>query len=272
MTKEPKIVSYGEILFDIIENVPHLGGAPLNLAVQLKRLGADSTIISAVGGDRLGDVVFAELERYGMSTKYVRRSDYPTGTVTVMLDAAKVPQYEFLDNCAYDHIDTDYDGTPDLFCYGTLSQRSEESRRTLRRLWGNLKTDFFYDVNLRQNFYSRELIQDSMLYADIVKINDDEFRVLAEMFAIPEDLGAFSARFNVGTIILTMGPDGCRVYSDGEIVYSPAVPVKVVSTVGSGDAFSAAFLYHYLKGENLRACADAGNALAAQVAGQQGAI
>ena len=272
MTSVPNIVSFGEILFDLIEGEPHLGGAPLNQAVQLKRLGADASIISAVGRDRLGDAVFSALEQYGMSSQYVRRCDYPTGTVSVTLDAEKVPRYDFLDNCAYDHISTEYRGKPDLFCYGTLSQRSEESRATLHRLWNELDTTFFYDVNLRQDFYSAERIRESMVRADIVKINDDEFRVLSELFAIPAEPSAMAACFGLDTLILTLGPDGCLVTSRGRTVHSSAVPVKVVSTVGSGDAFSAAFLFHYLKGEDLQLCADAGNALAARVAGQQGAI
>ncbi len=272
MTKVPVIVSFGEILFDVIDGEPHLGGAPLNLAVQLRRQGADASIISSVGRDRLGDAVFTALDSYGMSTEYVRRSEYPTGRVTVTLDEAKVPCYEFLNDCAYDHIETDYAGSPDLFCYGTLAQRSEGSRSTLRRLWDSLKTTFFYDVNLRQNFYSKELIRDSLLHADIVKINDEEFRVLCDLFDLPPEPAAMAERFGLEVLILTLGPDGCQVCSKGQMVHSPAVPVKVVSTVGSGDAFSAAFLFHYWKGEDLRACADAGNALAAKVAGQPGAI
>ena len=272
MAKIPVVVSFGEILFDVIEGEPHLGGAPLNLAVQLKRQGADASIISSVGSDRLGDAVFAALDQYGMSTAYVHRSDHPTGTVTVTLDAAKIPCYEFLNDCAYDHIETDYHGTPDLFCYGTLSQRSEVSRSTLHRLWESLETTFFYDVNLRQNFYSKELIRDSLLHADLVKINDEEFRVLSNLFDLPSDPAAMTERFGLEVLILTLGPDGCQVCSKGGMVSSPAVPVKVVSTVGAGDAFSAAFLYHYLNGDDLRVCADAGNALAAKVAGQAGAI
>ena len=272
MTKVPVIVSFGEILFDVIEGNPHLGGAPLNLAVQLKRQGADASIISSVGRDPLGDTVFSALEQYGMDTAYVHRSDYPTGSVTVTLDDAKVPCYKFLNDCAYDHIETDYSGNPDLFCYGTLSQRSEVSRSTLHRLWDSLQTRFFYDVNLRQDFYSKERIRESLLHADIVKINDEEFRVLCQLFDLPSEPSAMTDRFGLDVLILTMGPDGCRVSSKGRTVHSPAVPVKVVSTVGSGDAFSAAFLYHYLKGEDLPVCADAGNALAAKVAGQAGAI
>ena len=272
MKKIPVIVSFGEILFDVIDGEPHLGGAPLNLAVQLKRQGADASIISSVGRDALGDAVFAALEQFGMSAGHVRRSDYPTGTVTVTLDAAKVPHYDFLGDCAYDHIETDYRGTPDLFCYGTLSQRAEVSRATLHRLWDSLETTFFYDVNLRRNFYSKELILDSLLHADIVKINDEEFRVLCELFGLSPEPDAMTDRFGLDVLIQTLGPDGCEVCSKGRVVRSPAVPVKVVSTVGSGDAFSAAFLYHYLNGEDLRVCADAGNALAAEVAGRPGAI
>lgn len=272
--KHLRIFSFGEILFDVIEGTPYLGGAPLNLAAHLQKLGAESHIVSAVGRDKLGETVLAKLTELNLDSSMIAVLDkYPTGTVTVTLDERKIPAYSFGRDTAYDHIPMpELSGNADLFCFGTLAQRAAESRATLKKLRGQLKCPFFYDVNLRQDFYSREILEDSMNSADLIKLNDEEIVTLAKMFGLKPEPPEFSRRFNIGTVILTLGPKGCEVYSGGKTITSPAVEVKIVSTVGAGDAFSAAFLYHYLNGDSLRGAADAGNALAAVIAGQEGAI
>ncbi len=272
--RHPEILSFGEILFDVIGGTPYLGGAPLNLAVHLQQLGAKSHIVSAVGNDELGRTALAELAGRNLDTSMIAVLDkYPTGTVSVTLDEHKIPAYTFGNDTAYDHIPAPhFSGNADLFCFGTLAQRAEESRATLGKLRNRLQCPFFYDVNLRQNFYSREVLEDSLNSADLIKLNEEEIVVLAEMFSLKPEPAEFSRKFNIGTVILTLGPKGCKVYSDGETITSPATEVKVVSTVGAGDAFSAAFLYHWLTGDSLQNSADAGNALAAVIAGQEGAI
>lgn len=272
--KKLRIISFGEILFDIIEDTPYLGGAPLNLAAHLQKQGAESRIISAVGKDELGKTALARLAELNLdSTMVAILDEYPTGTVTVTLDDRKIPTYLFGHDTAYDHIPMpELSGNADLFCFGTLAQRAEESRITLKQLREQLKCPFFYDVNLRQNFYSREILEDSMNSTNLIKLNDEEIVILAKMFGLKPEPQDFSRRFNIDTVILTLGPEGCEVYSAGETITSPAKKVKVISTVGAGDAFSAAFLYHYLNGDTLHGAADAGNALAAVVAVQEGAI
>ncbi len=269
-----KVVSFGEVLFDIIGGEPFLGGAPLNLAAHLCRQGAQTALVSAVGNDVLGRNALEQIRKIGLDIHAITTlSDYPTGTVTARLDENKVATYDFAADTAYDHIslpqiDTDID----LFCFGTLAQRSPESRETLRKLRSSLDCLFFYDVNLRQNFYSREILEESLNAADIVKLNEDEFPVLASMFGLPDDPEAFRRHFGLLFVLLTLGPDGCDLYADSGRIHSPAVPVKVVSTVGAGDSFSAAFLYHYLTGSSLADALAAGNRLAAKIAGQKGAI
>lgn len=270
----PRVVSFGEILFDVIGGVPYLGGAPLNLAAHLRKQGAETTLISAVGNDPLGRDALEQIGKLGLDTGTIAMLDgFPTGTVTVLLDERKVAAYDFAMDTAYDHIPVPgFDTEVDLFCFGTLAQRSPESRGTLARLRKMLDCLFFYDVNLRQDFYSKEIIEESLYSADIVKLNEDEFPVLAAMFGLPDDPEELRRRFGLQMVLLTLGPEGCDLYSSGGVVHSPAVPVKVVSTVGAGDSFSAAFLYHYLTGSTLNEALTAGNLLAAKIAGQKGAI
>ena len=277
MTSVPNIVSFGEILFDLIEGEPHLGGAPLNLAVQLKRLGADASIISAVGRDRLGDAVFSALEQYGMSSQYVRRCDYPTGTVSVTLDAEKVPRYDFLDNCAYDHISTEYRGKPDLFCYGTLSQRSEESRATLHRLWNELDTTFFYDVNLRQDFYTREVLEHSMRQCDVLKLNDEELEIVGRMEGTAEGTAEERCRelmgkYGLRMLILTCGTRGSYVFAQEGTSFAETPQVEVADTVGAGDSFTATFVASLLQGKDVRTAHLRATRVAAYVCSQEGAM
>ena len=270
----PRVVSFGEILFDVIGGVPYLGGAPLNLAAHLKKQGAETTLISAVGNDPLGKDALEQIGKLGLDTGTIAvLDDFPTGTVTVMLDERKVAAYDFAMDTAYDHIPVPgFDTEVDLFCFGTLAQRSPESRGTLARLREMLDCLFFYDVNLRQDFYSKEIIVESLYSADIVILNEDEFPVLAAMFGLPDDPEELRRRFGLQMVLLTLGPEGCDLYSSGGVIHSPAVPVKVVSTVGAGDSFSSAFLYHYLTGSTLNEALTAGNQLAAKIAGQKGAI
>jgi pfkB domain protein len=270
----PRVVSFGEILFDVIGGVPYLGGAPLNLAAHLRKQGAETTLISAVGNDPLGRDALEQIGKLGLDTGTIAVLDgFPTGTVTVLLDERKVAAYDFAMDTAYDHIPVPgFDTEVDLFCFGTLAQRSPESRGTLARLRKMLDCLFFYDVNLRQGFYSKEILEESLYSADIVKLNEDEFPVLAAMFGLPDDPEELRRRFGLQMVLLTLGPEGCDLYSSGGVIHSPAVPVKVVSTVGAGDSFSAAFLYHYLTGSTLNEALTAGNLLAAKIAGQKGAI
>lgn len=270
----PRVVSFGEILFDVIGGVPYLGGAPLNLAAHLRKQGAETTLISAVGNDPLGRDALGQIGKLGLDTGTIAVLDgFPTGTVTVLLDERKVAAYDFAMDTAYDHIPVPgFDTEVDLFCFGTLAQRSPESRGTLARLRKMLDCLFFYDVNLRQDFYSKAILEESLYSADIVKLNEDEFPVLAAMFGLPDDPEELRRRFGLQMVLLTLGPEGCDLYSSGGVIHSPAVPVKVVSTVGAGDSFSAAFLYHYLTGSTLNEALTAGNLLAAKIAGQKGAI
>jgi fructokinase len=268
MNHLPKIICFGEILFDLFEDGAHLGGAPLNLAVHLHRLGAQVQLISAIGQDELGDKAIRQITREGLSTSCIALLPQPTGTVTIKLDEAKVPSYSFLSDCAYDFIPEPEIKleNPDLFCFGTLAQRGEVSRNTLIKLLKKMSCRIFCDVNLRQNFYSREILERSLNAADLVKLNEDELPVIASLFGIVPDCAILAERFCLETIILTLGPEGCEIHHLGRSFSSPACLTEIVSTVGAGDAFSAAFLYSMLSEEPMETAAMKGNRLAAEVA------
>jgi len=272
--KSLKIISFGEVLFDVFDDEARLGGAPLNLAVHLYRLGAKSLLISAVGQDASGDAAIRQIANEGLSTADIARVPQPTGTVTVTLDQAKVATYSFLSNCAYDYIPEPHQEMTDLdlFCFGTLAQRGEVSHHTLFKLLDKISCRIFCDVNLRQNFYSKNILEDSLHAANLVKLNEEELPIIASMFAIEPESGALAKRFDLEAVILTLGPNGCRIWHKGNHFSSLAHPAKVVSTVGAGDAFSAGFLYHFLSGHSVETAAEEGNHLAAKVAAITGAF
>ncbi len=269
-----QVISFGEVLFDVFEDGARLGGAPLNLAVHLRRLGAEVELISAVGRDSLGERALREIREQNLSCNSIAQVEQPTGTVDVKLDAHKVPSYHFALDTAYDHIPKPetLPEAVDLFCFGTLAQRNEISRHTLRMLLARNKARIFYDVNLRQNFHSKEILADSLEAAQMAKINEEEFPYLVKLFGLENSLEALARRFKLETIILTLGAAGCRIRHGISEFNAPPQPAKVVSTVGAGDAFSAAFLYTLLTGGTPEEAAEAGNRLAARTTEIPGAF
>ncbi|MBQ6329184.1 MAG: carbohydrate kinase, partial [Kiritimatiellae bacterium] len=280
-----------EILWDVIDGVPHIGGAPFNFAAHVARCGMKSAIVSAVGDDALGRRALAEAERLGVDVSMVGvHPSLPTGMVNVTL-ADGIPSYEIVRPVAWDEIAGDAaawghaalscnDGragsplpavdAPRAFYFGTLAQRSPVSAATLGRLLDACASSLvFFDVNLRQDYWSVELVEKGLAFTDILKVNDDEMRTLG--FA-PESLFARFPRLK--TVVETRGAAGCRVTSrDGEAFDCPAISDgPVVDTIGAGDSFSAAFLAAVLRGGSLASAAEAGNRLAGKVAARAGAI
>ena len=285
------VIAFGEILWDIIDGVPHIGGAPFNFAAHAARCGLKSAIVSAVGNDELGRRALDEATRLGVDVSMVGvNPQLPTGTVNVTL-ADGIPSYEIVRPVAWDEImevvaaqgAPSYQGddgragsplpavdVPRAFYFGTLAQRSPVSAATLGRMLKAYATSLvFFDVNLRQEFWSVELVEKGLPFADILKLNDEEMRLLR--FA-PESLFDRYPRLKI--VVETRGANGCRVITrDGEMFDSPALPDgPVVDTVGAGDSFSAAFLAAILRGESPVAAAEAGNRLAGKVAARAGAV
>jgi fructokinase len=233
-----------------------------------------SAIVSSVGDDELGRRALAEAERLGVDVSMVGvHPTLPTGTVNVTL-ADGIPSYEIVRPVAWDEIAgaaaREDARTPRAFYFGTLAQRSPVSAATLRNLLEACASSLvFFDVNLRQDYWSAELVGKGLSQTDILKVNDGEMRTLG--FA-PESL--FDRFPRLKTVVETRGAAGCRVTSrDGEAFDSPAISDgPVVDTVGAGDSFSAAFLAAVLRGESLASAAEAGNRLAGKVAARAGAI
>lgn len=282
---------FGAILWDVIEGEEHLGGAPYNLAVHLRRLGFESYMASSIGDDKRGDRIQAAMLDHSIVGRWVKRDpDHPTAVVTVTVDECGESSYEICEGVASDHIDlTPEEVTKlseigfDFVCYGSLEQRGNTTRRSLYRLLHGLsesETRTFCDLNLRQRYYNKEVVRDSLAYCDILKLNDDEAAITGKLLFpgrtfTPDGrsfCAAVSQMFDVKLVIITRGSDGCSVFTEGEMIDVAGQTVEVVDTVGPGDAFSAAFLHEYLTTGNPVGAAAKANQLGAYVASKRGAL
>ena len=267
------VMAFGEILWDVIDGVPHIGGAPFNFAAHVAKCGLSSAIVSSVGCDELGRRAMDRVVALGVDGSFVSvHPTLPTGTVNVTLNDG-IPSYEIVKPVAWDEIAIGCSETipaPRAFYFGSLAQRSPVSARTLEGLLRTFSGSLvFFDVNLRQDYWSKALIEDCLKSTDILKVNDEEMATLG--FAAEQ---LFATYPRLKTVIETRGAAGCAVWSrNGEAFTSPALPDgPVVDTVGAGDSFSAAFLAAMLGGKDLVTAAQAGNCRAGQVAARAGAI
>jgi len=268
------VVSFGEVLWDVIEGVPHLGGAPFNFAAHCALCGLKTAMISSVGGDDLGRRAREMACGYGVDVSGVNvHPSLPTGTVLVTLKDG-IPSYDICRDVAWDEISV-ADGLlvqpcPRAVYFGTLVQRAPVSAAALKRVLDAWKdAEIFFDVNLRQGYWSKVLVEEGLGRATILKLNDEEQVTLGI-----DPSKAFAAQPQLKVMIVTKGADGCEVFlRDGTSFVSPSQPVgPVVDTVGAGDAFSAAFLSAYLKGATPQEAAQAGNKRGGFVASKAGAI
>jgi fructokinase len=278
-----KVLSFGEVLFDRIEEQNYLGGAPLNYAAHLARHGAEAYVYSKIGDDEPGSEALRQIKELGVHTRYISvDTAHPTGTVEVTLDQGQ-PEYTIFENVAWDYINLEPASEGelpdfDVLYFGTLAQRSEQSRNTLQQLLEeNEFRHVFYDVNLRKEFYTKEILQTSLEVCTILKLNIDEVKVIAKMFyGQALDVEAFAEQisedYSLDVIIITAGERGCYIYYGYRLHFIEGYPAKVADTVGAGDAFSAAFTYYYYTTRNPLHAAEMANKLGAFVAGSQGAI
>ena len=281
-----KLLSFGEVLWDIIDDRPYIGGASFNLAAHAARCGLDAYLLTCVGADDLGRRALAEIDRMNVRRQYIQTDhQHPTGTVTVKLSADGQPAYVIHKNVAWDSINVRKDMLAGLVaenfnvvCFGSLAQREAVSRASLMSVLEELKgVPTFFDVNLRQKYYSRELLMASLPYATILKLNDSEVKIIADLLfgriMTPTALArAMQDKFPVRVILITMGAQGCAVIEGGAVEICPVHQVAVADTVGAGDAFSAAFLAGWLRGKTAIEAATMGNLLGAFVASRSGAI
>jgi fructokinase len=248
-----KIVSIGEILWDVFPDAERLGGAPFNYTVNAHRLGHEVRFISAVGQDDRGVRALNRMTRLGLSVEFVKAvADAPTGTVTVDLDSTGEPAYTIHRPAAYDFVKLDdadlarlTEFQADWVYYGTLYQMHPHSRATAATVVHAMpRAKRFYDVNLRSNSYTSDLVRHLLSEADVVKLNASEANVLApELSSLEELCRRFASDYDLMAICVTLGKDGCAALIHGDYVESPGFSVEVADPVGAGDAFAAAFLH-----------------------------
>jgi fructokinase len=277
------ILSVGEILWDVFPEAEHLGGAAFNFAAHAARLGHQVFFVSAVGQDERGRRALERARELGLSTRYIRAvAGAPTGFVTVSLDAAGVPSFLIHRPAAYDlavlapeELEELVAQAPDWIYYGTLYQMHDGARRlTLTLLEALPAARRLYDVNLRRDCYTAELVADLLGRASVVKLNEEEMATLAAMLGLPAGAERFSRaladRYRLEAVCVTHGAAGCSLLAGGEFVVASGYRVAVADTVGSGDAFAAALVHGLSAGWEIARVADFANRVGALVASRNG--
>lgn len=253
------IVGIGEVLWDLLPSGPRLGGAPANFAYHVSQFGLNGMAVSAIGQDTRGDKTITSLDAHNLNY-HLDRIKEPTGEVKVTLDDKGEPQYEIMTGVAWDNIPftkelSDIAAETKAVCFGSLAQRSSVSRKTIEAFLDAVKPDCLkiFDINLRQSFYNREVLENSFKRADILKINENEILEVSRLFAIPgksysEICKTLIERFCFKMVILTCGETGSYVFYDGGVSYLDTPKVDVKDLVGAGDSFTGAFVACILKG------------------------
>lgn len=258
------VVGMGEALWDVLPEGKKIGGAPANFAYHVSQFGLTSCVVSAVGPDALGKEIQENLTSKGLN-HLIAEVPYPTGTVQVEIDQAGVPQYEIKENVAWDNIP--YTSQLEALakrtqavCFGSLAQRNVVSRETIDRFLDAMpQTEdslVVFDVNLRQGFYNKEILCNSMKRCNILKINDEELVTVSRMFGYPgidlqDKCWILLGKYNLKMLILTCGINGSYVFTPGNVSFQPTPKVDVADTVGAGDSFTAAFIASILKGKSV---------------------
>ena len=279
------IVGMGEALWDVLPEGKKIGGAPANFAYHVSQFGFDSRVVSAVGNDALGDEIL-EVFKEKQLKHQLQVVNYPTGTVQVTLDSAGIPLYEIKEAVAWDNIPF----TDDLkrlalstraFCFGSLAQRNEVSRTSINRFLDTMPDGDeqlkIFDINLRQGFYTKEIIRESCQRCNVLKINDEELVAISRMFGYPgidlqDKCWILLAKYNLKMLILTCGTNGSYVFTPGVVSFQETPRVPVADTVGAGDSFTAAFCASLLKGKSVPEAHKLAVEVSAYVCTQSGAM
>ena len=277
-----KILALGEVLWDLLPSGKQLGGAPANFTFQCRCLGADASMVTRVGDDDLGREVLDRFRSLGLPTDTVQIDPAsPTGTVEVTLASDGQPRYTIRAGAAWDRIEADALATlraaeADAVCFGSLAQRDEPSRSSIRSLVAATRPDAvrMFDVNLRAPFVDVANIVQSLHLANALKLNDQELPLLAEMLGLQSDeraaMASLAGRFGLGLVALTRGPHGSLLHADGAWSDHPGLAVEVSDTIGAGDAFTAALVVGRLAGHPLGEINRHANEVAAFVCSRPG--
>lgn len=283
--KKDIVVGMGEALWDVLPEGKKIGGAPANFAYHVKQFGLPSCVVSAIGDDPLGNEILENFNEKELQ-HLIEKVPYPTGTVQVEIDQAGIPQYEIKENVAWDNIP--YTARLEALasntravCFGSLAQRNVVSRQTINRFLDAMPQNddslVVFDVNLRQGFYNKEILCNSMKRCNILKINDEELVTVSRMFGYPgidlqDKCWILLGKYNLKMLILTCGINGSYVFTPGNVSFQPTPKVEVADTVGAGDSFTATFIASILKGMPVEEAHRRAVEVSAYVCTQQGAM
>jgi len=285
----PLVVGLGELLWDLFPKGKQLGGAPANFAYITALLGDCSVVASRVGDDHLGQEALWHLKSNGLNITHVQRDrQHPTGTVKVEVDAKGQPEYHIVENVAWDFMEFSEDWislarSTHAVCFGSLAQRCAVSRATIKAFLSAMPSFAIgiFDVNLRQSYFSSEVLRDSARFAKALKLNDEEFPRFLDLMQCPlrnsgrTDVAAarwLCKEFGIRLVCITRGPNGSLLATASSQDEHPGFRVKIADTVGAGDAFTATMVHHALRGSSLAAINAAANRMGAWVASQEGAM
>ena len=293
---ENLIVGMGEALWDVLPEGKKIGGAPANFAYHVSQFGLNSCVVSAVGDDELGREIVRSFDEKCL-THCIEVVGYPTGTVQVTLDGKGVPQYDICEGVAWDNIPysarlAELAKQTRAVCFGSLAQRNEVSRSTILRFLESMpkteKTLVVFDVNLRQHFYTKEILDNGMRDCNILKINDEEIEKVARMWDFEgwnDTVEAGALRqlqhdacmtllevYDLKMVILTCGTDGSYVFTKGAVSFRETPAVEVADTVGAGDSFTGSFIASIIKGKSIEEAHKTAVEVSAFVCTQNGAM
>jgi fructokinase len=281
--RRPLLVSVGEILWDLLPDGRQLGGAPANVAWHAACLGLRASIVSAVGDDADGHEILDRLDRMGIDRSHVAVDpQHRTGTAAVALDAEGRSTFAIAEQAAWDHVEL-HAGLmhlaveADAVCVGTLAQRGETSRRCVQAFLGATRAGCLrvFDVNLRQDHWHQAVLARTIALSDIVKVNDEEWPVVARLLEVPAEVRAGSLalrrRHGLRLVAITRGAAGSLLCHADGIDDHPGIPCRVVDTVGAGDAFTAALAAGWLHGLPIERIHDLAARCASYVCSRAGA-
>ncbi|MDD4755328.1 MAG: carbohydrate kinase [Prolixibacteraceae bacterium] len=283
MKRKFKVAGIGELLWDILPSGKQLGGAPFNFAYHAAQAGCEPYVISAIGKDEMGVEILEKINQLGIYSGYIQKNKYSTSTVTVKLDKNGHPEYTIHENVAWDYIHWNANlnvltDELDAVCFGSLAQRNPESAGTIRTFLRALNPDCLkvFDINLRQHYFAKQSITESLQLADILKLNDDELPVLSRYYNLQGEkkfqLKILIEKFDLKYIIYTLGSEGSIIISSDDYSFMKAPKVKVCDTVGAGDAYTATFIAGLLQKKPLAELHKKATDVAAFVCTQKGAI
>ena len=281
----PYVVGLGEALWDVLPEGKKLGGAPANFAFHAAQFGRRAIAVSAVGEDNLGTETLEEFKKKNLNV-LMPRVPYATGTVQVTVDEQGIPTYDIRENVAWDNIPF----TPEIeavaknceaVCWGSLAQRNVVSRQTIQKFLDAMPSDGkrlrIFDINLRQNFYTPEVIQDSLQRCNILKINDEELVTISRLFGYPgldirNKCWLLLGKYDLKMLVLTCGVNGSYVFTPGHVSFQPTPKVDVADTVGAGDSFTGSFCASILRGRSVAEAHEIAVRVSAYVCTQKGAM